>query len=473
MTGQPSLVAVLAGLVACGAASPAPAKTPVLVDCRLPDLEAPARCGELQVPENPERPDGRQITISYAVVPATGDKSLRDPIVPLYGGPGEQVIGEAGYVAKVFAALRERRDILLVDQRGAGRSSALRCRFFDPAAPAQSLVDMVPPKAVETCARELGADRDLTQYSYLNFAHDLEAVRLALGYSQLNLHAGSYGTRAAQVFMRMYPASVRTALLSGSVPIGSIAPLTMARSAQEAFEDTFDACAADAECRVAYPDLRADFDAMLAELDAGAVRASIPGATAATLGRGRAVEWLRAKLYRPRNGAEVPWLVHRARKGEWSPFFEGILAQARELDTAYSLGLWLAITCSEDIAYMREEDIAPATTGTYLGDYRVRQQQRACRAWPKARLPANYREPLRTGIPTMFVSGDMDAATPLHFTASMAPGFRNRVEVVMRGQGHTEWNDCVGVLFRRFVETGAADGIEPACPAMPRPPFRI
>jgi hypothetical protein len=67
----------------------------------------------------------------------------------------------------------------------------------------------------------------------------------------------------------------------------------------------------------------------------------------------------------------------------------------------------------------------------------------------------------------------MDAATPLHFTARMAPGFRNRVEVVMRGQGHTEWNDCVGNLYRRFVETGAADGIEPACPAMPRPPFRF
>jgi len=73
----------------------------------------------------------------------------------------------------------------------------------------------------------------------------------------------------------------------------------------------------------------------------------------------------------------------------------------------------------------------------------------------------------------MFVSGDLDAATPLSFTQHVAPGFINRIEVVSRGQGHTEWNDCVDLLYRRFVETGKAAGIEPACPAIPRPPFRL
>ena len=73
----------------------------------------------------------------------------------------------------------------------------------------------------------------------------------------------------------------------------------------------------------------------------------------------------------------------------------------------------------------------------------------------------------------MFVSGDLDAATPLAFTRHVAPGFSNRVEVVSRGQGHTEWNDCVDRLYRQFVETGQASGIDPACPAIPRPAFRL
>jgi hypothetical protein len=218
--------------------------------------------------------------------------------------------------------------------------------------------------------------------------------------------------------------------------------------------------------------LRREFEELLVRLDAGRVRVPIPGAAEAILGRGRVVEWLRGKLYRPGSAAELPWLVHQAHAGNWTPIVDGILAQAREIDSAYSLGLWFSITCSDDVVFLREQDIAPATDGTYLGDYRVRQQQAACRAWPEASLPPDYREPVHSEIPTMFLSGDMDAATPLSFTEHVASGFPDRVEVVSRGQGHTEWNECVARLYRQLVETGKASGIDPTCPAMSRPPFR-
>ncbi|HEU5468672.1 MAG TPA: alpha/beta fold hydrolase [Steroidobacteraceae bacterium] len=449
------------------------AAPPELAACTLPDLEEPARCGELTVPENPDRPDGRKITVAFAVLPATGGPALRDPIVPLFGGPGERTIDEAAYLARQFAGLRRNRDLLLVDQRGVGRSSALNCDLFDPNDPAPNFRDFIPPKAAETCARELSARADLTQYGYLRFAEDLERIRKVLGYSQLNLHAGSYGTRAAQVYMRYFPEGLRTVVLWSVVPPDVVSPLTMAKASQAQFEATFRACEADAACRAAYPNLRKEFDAVLARLEAGKVRAAIPGAAEAVLGRGRAVEWMRSKLYRPRTSADLPWLIHQAHEGDWSPFFEGILEQSKQVDEAYALGLWFSITCSDDVAFLREEDIAPATSGTYLEDYRVRQQQAACRSWPKATLPPGYREPLRSAIPTMFVSGDRDAATPLSFTDRVAPGFSNRVEVVLRGQGHTEWNDCVDRAYVKFVESGSASGIDPACPAMPRPPFRV
>lgn len=446
---------------------------PSLVTCALPELDEPARCGTLEVPENPDRPDGRKISVAFAVIPATAGKSLPDPIVPLYGGPGENVLSAAGYIARQFAALRPSRDILLVDQRGTGRSGPLKCRLFDPEAPARSLRDFLPPEAVKSCAQELSARADLTQYSYLHFAQDLERIRKALGYAQYNLNAGSYGTRAAQVYMRSYPEGIRTVLLHSVVPPDDIAPLSMAKSAQPQFEATFAACESDPECRKAYPRLRQEFDEILAHLDAGVVRAPGPGAQRAVLGRGRVVEWLRSKLYRPRSAAELPWLIDQAHGGNWSPFVDGILEQARGVDAEYALGLWLSITCSDDVGFVTEADIAPATAGTYLGDYRIRQQLAACESWPRAALPPDYRKPVRSAIPTMFVSGDLDAATPLAFTRHVAPGFSNRVEVVSRGQGHTEWNDCVDRLYRQFVETGQASGIDPACPAIPRPAFRL
>jgi pimeloyl-ACP methyl ester carboxylesterase len=212
---------------------------------------------------------------------------------------------------------------------------------------------------------------------------------------------------------------------------------------------------------------------VLARLDAGTVRVALPGATDAPLARGRVVEWLRARLYRPRGAAELPWLIHRAHAGDWSAIVDGILAQAREVDTHYALGLWLSITCSEDIQFLREADIAPATEDSYLRDFRVREQAAACRAWPKATLPDGYRERVRSAVPTMFVSGDQDAASPLWFTAQVAPGFQNRVEIVARGQGHTELNDCVDRLYMQFVESGKASGIDPDCPVTPRPPFKL
>lgn len=200
-----------------------------LSSCKLSGVPQPARCGVLEVSENPHRPAGRRLKIGVAVVPATGGKSLPDPIVILMGGPGEDAIGSAEIYAGKLAPLRQDRDILLVDQRGTGRSAALDCELFSPERPEASLRDLFPLTAVEKCERRLSAQADLTQYTYDRFANDLEEVRRALGYGSLNLFAGSYGTRAAQVYIRMYPESVRTVYMGSVVPVDVPGPLPLPR----------------------------------------------------------------------------------------------------------------------------------------------------------------------------------------------------------------------------------------------------
>ena len=134
----------------CGFAARSMAATP---DTRgLADFRAstsPPAAARSRSPRIQTSPTVGSITISFADL--AGDRrahALPDPIVPLYGGPGEQVIGEAGFVARQFATLRGQRDILLVDQRGTGRSSALRCRLFDPASPA------IKPAALRAAQRQ-------------------------------------------------------------------------------------------------------------------------------------------------------------------------------------------------------------------------------------------------------------------------------------------------------------------------------
>ena len=469
-------VSVVNGPVAGDPQRPAtePLGPAVLSSCHIPGVAQPARCGVLDLPENPNRSGGRRLPISMAVIPATVGPALPDPIVMLMGGPGEDAISAAAEFAARFAPLRDDRDLLLVDQRGTGRSGALRCDLYSTEEAAATLRDFFPLAAVKRCEQQLRARADLTQYTYAHFANDLERVRRALGYGPLNLFAGSYGTRAAQVYLRAYPQSVRTLYLGSVVPIDLAMPLPLAKAAQMALEKTFSTCAADSACHTAFPNLRDEFREVLARLESGVVRVSVPGRTGTVpLHRGRVAEWFRATLYRAESAAIVPWMIHQAYLGDWSPLVERILSDARGRDSALSFGLFFSITCNEDVAFVREEEVVPETQGTFLGEYRVRQQQAACKDWPKVSLPTDYRTPVRSSVPTLFVSGDSDPATPLWFTEHVAPGFSDRVEVVLSGQGHTEWSDCVGQLYQRLVRSGAVRGLDgSSCEPVPRPPFQ-
>ena len=302
------------------------------------------------------------MAIHFAIVPALSAHALPDPVALLMGGPGEDAISDAADAAAQFAAIRSDRDILLVDQRGTGQSAALHCDLYDPQDPPTSLVNIFPRRAVETCEKRLQAKADLTRYTYDYFARDLEQVRQALGYGPLNLFAGSYGTRAAQVYMRAYPQSVRTAYLGSVVPIDLPSPLTFARTAQTALDHMIQDCQEDDACQAAFPDRR-DATIMFARLQGAQVRISLPGGGQAALGRGRVAEWVRSRLYRPGSAATLPKLFHQAVSGNWTPIMEGVLAQAREADNSLSFGLFFAITCSEDIAYVREQDVPAETAG--------------------------------------------------------------------------------------------------------------
>jgi pimeloyl-ACP methyl ester carboxylesterase len=427
----------------------------------------------LEVPENPNKPNGRRLQIGVAVIPATG-KAQADPLVPLMGGPSEATISEAAYFLELFAPLRRDHDILLVDQRGTGRSAALRCDLYSPDDPAVSLRDLFPAAAVNRCKQQLSERADLTQYTYLHFANDLEQVRRGLGYGKMNLFGGSYGTRAAQIFMRTHPQSVRTAYLGSVVPIDVITPLTMAKSAQAALEATLAACAAESACKAAFPNLRKEFDQVISRLDTGAVRVAIPGRSGSfPIHRGRVMEWFRSMNYRPTTAAEMPWLIHRAYMGDFAPLMEGVLSNARNADTGLSFGLFFAITCNDDVAFMRDEDIVRESQGTFLGDYRARQQQAACQQWPTVSYPADYRTPVRSKVPTLFISGDTDSATPLWFTQHVALGFSNRLEVVLGGKGHTDVSECIPGLYEQFVRSGDTRGLDAsACKPVPRPSFK-
>jgi pimeloyl-ACP methyl ester carboxylesterase len=422
------------------------------------------------------------LALNVVVLPARSAAPAREAITVFGGGPG-QAATDMGWVAEKFDALRDERDILFVDQRGTGRSAPLQCQLRDPADPQSYLGDYFPPERTARCLEELRERADLTRYGFLELAHDTEAVRTALGYARLDLWGASYGTRAAQVYMRAYPHNVRSAVLEGVVAPGYHQPEGYAQGMEVALNGLADACRADAACAAAFPDFAREVRAVADRLERTPGTAEIldpeTGARLRlTLSRETYADLLRRMLYNVQAAARVPYLVHRAYLGDYRPAVRTALQDRRGYARNLYWGLNLAVTCSEDAPFVDVQAAARDNGRTLLGDWRVRQQVGACRGWPTFPVPADYHQPLPSDIPTVLVSGEFDPVTPASGGDAAAAGLRNSLHIVVPSAAHSyggmSGGECVDSLIVRFIRQASVAGLDPSCVRrMRRPPFVI
>ena len=136
--------------------------------------------------------------------------------------------------------------------------------------------------------------------------------------------------------------------------------------------------------------------------------------------------------------------------------------------------MFLSVTCAEDIPFLDPREVGRLTAGTLLGDYRVREQQRACALWPRAPIPADLRTPLRSEVPALLVSGERDPVTPPEFGERVMKGLTHGRHVLIPHGGHGSGGGaCLDALIARFVERGSAEGLDASClRAIPPPRFK-
>src|SRR5690554_5869289 len=163
--------------------------------CYLKNISEQVLCGQLDVPEDYNSPDGRQISINYAVLPAVNENKKADPLLILAGGPGQAATELATMINRMFTDVRKQRDILLIDQRGTGKSNPLSCEVSHVDELVKADDDIELSRIAGECLAKF-TEEDLTQYHTVNAIRDFEAVREHLGYHQVNLYGGSYGSRA-------------------------------------------------------------------------------------------------------------------------------------------------------------------------------------------------------------------------------------------------------------------------------------
>lgn len=442
-----------------------PSGTPRFTACVLGDGVS-GWCAHVRVPADPARSGGPKLELRVAVLPAASTPA-KGALFYLEGGPGVPASRSAEVVAEELGRVGHDRDLVLVDQRGTGGSSAVACP------PGRVRADDARAVAafVRSCfARLPGAVSLLTT---ANAADDLERVRRALGYGRIDLVGASYGATLAQVYLERHPRSVRSVVLDGASLLGVPVYEHSARNAERALEQVVSRCARAPACRSAYPRTRAQLAALLAR---GPRRVTIETGTFVL--RPADVAWTVAALSQTADRAtSIPYAIDAAVHGDYTPLARAFAADVgADLDARARLATFWVILCSEPWAAFDPAATTAAGAGSYLAPFavaRARLFHGACRAVPRVRPDPAALRPVR--VPALLLAGGADPDDP---PANVA-GFRRLLPqgrlVVVPGAGHgTLGYDCVERLVARFVARGSAAGLDARCASrVPAPAFLL
>lgn len=463
---------LLGALMCAEAAVAAPAARLPLEPCRIADIQGlvsiEARCGRLAVPENPDKPAGRRIELALAVVPAIAMTAKPDPLFLIAGGPGQGAIESYTAHLAQFSRVRRDRDLVLVDQRGTGRSNRLDCPIDEDMLATGDL----PPAELKALARKCLArlPPGVAYYTTSVAVRDLDAVRAALGYQRINLFAGSYGTRVAQHYLRRYPERTRSVVLDGIVPPGNPLVPRIAIESQHALERVFARCAANPECDRRFPQLADQFARLDARLSRGDVTVTFPDpVTGATrrleVTRGHLVVMARMLTYSDWTASILPLVVHEAAThNNYVPLAAQGEMIGKDLERMIAMGMHNSVVCAEDAPRFASVIDREALEATTIGAAMQDGIAAICEIWPRGPVDADFHRPLETEVPALLLSGEFDPATPASYGAEAAKGFRNALHLVVPGQGHGQISQpCIQRIVRKFVDAGSAARLDTDC----------
>jgi pimeloyl-ACP methyl ester carboxylesterase len=427
--------------------------------------------------EDRAKKSGRALALRVAVVKATGRKAAPDPLFVLAGGPGQAATEAYAVVAASLARVNVTRDIVLVDQRGTGGSHALEC----PSLEIEGTTEEPSEIAAASRACLAALDADVLQYSTANAMDDLDDVRDKLGYARIDLYGASYGTRAALVYLRRHPEHVRAVVLDGVVPLPGEWALgaSIGRDAQRAMDLVLERCAADDECRRAFPDVRASLDVVLSARDTPeAVVVMHPTTAVPTrvmVTRDTVASTLRALSYTSETAALLPLLLHTTKV---TSDYRALAAQSLLMKDFMnvSVGLHLAVACSEDAPLLDQATLEAVNAGTYSGSTPGRMYLEACKGWPRAplapkeRAPARPRTPEESDVPVLLLSGELDPVTPPSNAAAVARSLPNSIQITVPGEAHgVLTRSCVRRIVGDFLDRASTSGLSVDCVRASKP----
>jgi pimeloyl-ACP methyl ester carboxylesterase len=440
--------------------------------CHLPGMEESLRCQVVDVPSDYTKPAGAKIGIHVTIAPAYRESASKDPLFILAGGPGQAGSDVISVVNSAFRRARATRDIILIDQRGTGRSGKLDCESR-PEHETMSEDELL--KEVGACVAKLG--KPWGDYSTANSARDIEEVRKALGYGQVNVFGASYGTRLGQAYGRMFPASVRTLVLDGVAAPEQVIPAG-GKDGQAALDRLFQQCDDNAPCAKAFPNLRAEFAALVQRVNGDKLVLDIANPRTAQASKvkmtsSRFLRTVHSVLYSPVDSRRLPFLLHSAFEGRWEPFIaRSNVATDFSADGDISFVMNLAVTCAEDYPRLTPELLIEDGRNSFMQQSMIERGREFCKLLNVA--PAAAIATSRLDMPILMMSGALDPVTPPHRAEAAAKQMPRAQHIVVSNAGHGIASlGCAPRLLREFLDKPEAP-VQAACmKELPTPTFQL
>lgn len=397
--------------------------------------------GRLRVPENRSDPHSKLIELAFVRFKSTSPNP-GSPIVYLAGGPGNSGIQQArGTRFPLFMAMRKIADVIALDQRSIGMSTPnLPCGEaldfpLDQPVTRESLLSLYKQQS-RACAQHWRSEGvDLRGYNANESADDLESLRIALGAKKISLWGISYGTHLALAAIRRHGRTIDRAILAGIE--GPDHTDKLPSNYRHHLEMINEAVKADVELSKTIPDFIELANNVVTRLDKEpAIVEAIDPQTKQKIKvviSGFMFRQLLNNLYGTDTLAYFPYIFYSASKGDYS------IITYLLFDNRSSIGSAMAymMDCSSGVSTARRQREQRENGDALFSDINFPFME-VCEAWGNPDLGNTFRSPIKSTVAVLFISGTLDAKTPIGNAEEVKRGFPNGIHLIIDGATHSD-----------------------------------
>jgi pimeloyl-ACP methyl ester carboxylesterase len=419
-----------------------------------------AECGNVWVRQDWAHTGGPAMPLQVVVLPAT---ATSHPAAPLFvlAGTGAQAVGDGAglillnWAAQAFLPLNQTMPLVFVEQRGTPESGLQTCRGLEDWLASPAAIQAAARRCLDTVRRDPRHDTTTAA------VRDLDQVRQALGYHQINLYGVSYGVTTGLAYLQRYSSHVRAAVLDSGSLLNVPEEQLDAAHAQRAFDQLAARCAATPACARSYHPA-ADLAAVLARLTAHPAQVTLPGPggqhQTVTITAAMLAGAIDVQLTSIQTAVRLPAVLHALAQGQWSQVISRLGSTTANLPSGPVSVQDVTIRCSDAWAAMNPATVGQQGPSVFAEEVTIKAAglHALCAVWPH---DPGVSGTVRSTVPVVFLNGTADPGDPPASVAAATATMPNALLVAVPGIGHwtLNWNPHPGCLLAAttaFIQAG-------------------